>query len=183
MTDLGLVAWSSRRRHRRCGRWGLLASGVGGLGALALAARPPARPQLIYNASASAPIGYYWVRPASRLQRGELVLVRPPPRVAAFAAERGYLPASVLLVKRIAALGGDRVCSDGSRLAINARPVVRLLRADRLGRPLPAWIGCRPLRPYEALLLMDDVAASFDSRYFGPVSVRAVVGRLDRAGR
>ena len=50
------------------------------------------------------------------------------------------------------------------------------LPADRLGRPLPSWPQCRQLRPGELFLLSATNPASFDSRYFGPVSASAVIG-------
>jgi conjugative transfer signal peptidase TraF len=154
-----------------------------GIGVLAAARAPGGRPLVVYNASASAPIGDYWVGPPRPLRRGDLVLARTPASVRALAAARGYLPASVFLVKRIAALGGDRVCGDGSVLRIDGRVAARPLRTDRMGRPLVAWRGCRRLRADEVLLLMQGVPASFDGRYFGPTPAGEVVGRLRRAGR
>jgi len=49
---------------------------------------------------------------------------------------------------------------------------------DREGRPLPAWQGCRPLAPGEVFLLMANIPASFDGRYFGPIPRAAIIGRL-----
>jgi type IV secretory pathway protease TraF len=49
---------------------------------------------------------------------------------------------------------------------------------DRLGRPLPSWTDCRLLDGDEAFLLMEGVADSFDSRYFGPIHTTAIIGRL-----
>jgi type IV secretory pathway protease TraF len=43
---------------------------------------------------------------------------------------------------------------------------------------LPHWDGCRTLQADELFLLMAAVPDSFDSRYFGPVSLSAVIGRL-----
>jgi type IV secretory pathway protease TraF len=45
-----------------------------------------------------------------------------------------------------------------------------------LGRPLPSWQQCRRLEPGELFLLSVTNPASFDSRYFGPVSASAVIG-------
>jgi conjugative transfer signal peptidase TraF len=146
----------------------LLVSDLGG-------ARPPL---VIYNASASAPIGFYRVLPAPRLARGELILARPPQTVRSLAAERGYLPADVPLVKRVAALSGDTVCAAEGSVAINGTPAAVALAADGRGRPLPAWSGCRVLRADETFLLMAEVRDSFDSRYFGPVSTDSVIGKL-----
>ncbi|MGU5710215.1 S26 family signal peptidase [Aeromonas caviae] len=54
--------------------------------------------------------------------------------------------------------------------------VLTRLPADRLGRPLPSWQHCRPLAEGELFLLSVTNPASFDSRYFGPVSASAVIG-------
>src|SRR5689334_17309906 len=48
-------------------------------------------PQLIWNASASVPLGLYRVLPARTPHVGEVVVVRPPDALADFLAERGYL--------------------------------------------------------------------------------------------
>jgi type IV secretory pathway protease TraF len=40
-------------------------------------------PRFTWNASASAPIGLYAIKPASQLQLNDLVVVRPPEDVAA----------------------------------------------------------------------------------------------------
>ena len=43
--------------------------------------------------------------------------------------------------------------------------------------PLPRWQGCRRLGADELFLIATDSAASFDSRYFGPVTRDRVIGR------
>jgi conjugative transfer signal peptidase TraF len=134
-------------------------------------------PRLIWNASASAPIGLYQVRSQGAFVRGELVLVRPPQWVRSFAAARGYLPNTVPMLKRIAAENGDTVCRERDVITISHRVVAHTLSADRAGRALPVWSGCTKLGQGEIFLLMDGVRASFDSRYFGAVPTTAIVGR------
>lgn len=136
------------------------------------------RPRLIWNATASAPTGFYVVVQASTLHRGDLVLAVPPSSVQRFAAERDYLPVGIPLVKHIGALGGDDVCSTDNVITINGHVAVRRLTSDHLHRLLPAWTGCRTLSNSELLLLNEDVATSFDGRYFGPTATAAVLGRL-----
>ena len=51
-----------------------------------------------------------------------------------------------------------------------------MLPADRLGRELPSLQLCRRLEPGELFLLSVTNPASFDSRYFGPVSASTVIG-------
>jgi conjugative transfer signal peptidase TraF len=145
-----------------------------------LAALAPARPipRLVWNATASAPIGLYWVRPGEPIARGDLVLATLPDEARRLAAERRYLPSNVPAVKRVAARVGDRICGAGDRILVNGVVAAERLKADGQGRPLPAWQGCRVLYRDEVFLLMEGVPASFDGRYFGPVGTDHVIGRL-----
>ena len=146
--------------------------------AIGLPTVSPSAPLIVYNASASAPLGFYRLVVGSAIQRGDLVLARLPEEAARLAATRDYLPASVPVVKRVAALAGDLVCADSGVVVINDRVVADTLLIDREGRPLPAWHGCRPLSAGEIFLLMEGAWTSFDSRYFGPVNTAAIIGRL-----
>ena len=67
-------------------------------------------PKLVWNASASVPIGLYAVRPTGTLHIAELVVVTPPEPLARFLDERRYLPKGVPLLKRVLALPGQTVC-------------------------------------------------------------------------
>lgn len=148
-----------------------------GLAALGFASLAEPAPRLIWNASASAPLGLYWVSRTAP-SRGDLVLAELPPDARRLAAERGYLPDGVPLGKRVAALGGDRVCTIEDAMLVNGRPIAERLAHDSLGRALPRWTGCRRLAGDELFLLMEGVPGSFDGRYFGPVRRAAVIGRL-----
>jgi conjugative transfer signal peptidase TraF len=171
------MAWVSGNRRFLPGRGCAAAIATVAVG-MAFLASGRHGPLLIFNASASAPIGFYRVQASARIDRGDLVLVRTPESVRALAAERNYLPASVPLVKRIAALPGAAVCAVGRIITIDGRSVAERLAFDREGRPLQAWSGCRKLEANEIFLLMEDAPDSFDSRYFGPVLMSAAIGRL-----
>lgn len=138
----------------------------------------PIQPRLIWNVTASAPRGLYLLSSELTLRRGDLMLVRPPTWVRDFAARRGYLAAGVPLVKRIAALAGDRLCGTADAVWINGRAIARRHRRDGHQRPLPAWVGCKTLGPGDELLLMADVSDSFDGRYFGPTPIANNLGHL-----
>jgi conjugative transfer signal peptidase TraF len=144
---------------------------VGALAGLGLAALAfgPSTPRFVWNASASAPLGLYLVEQTAALGKGDLVLAWAPDSARRMAAERGYLPESVPLTKRIVAVSGDTVCGRHSLLLINGWVAAIQLPADPQGRPLTPWTGCRVLGPGEVLLLMAEVWDSFDSRYFGPI--------------
>ena len=155
-----------------------------GFAALAWAAFVSPLPRLTYNPSDSVAVGWYRVDPldhrASSLPRllsvGSIVLVPLPTEAAALAAQRGYLPTRVPLLKRVGALAPQHVCIVAGQVRIDGVPSAAVLRADRLGRPLPSWRQCRRLHPGELFLLSRTNPASFDSRYFGPVSASAVIG-------
>lgn len=134
------------------------------------------RPLLLWNASASSPVGLYIVYPPGRPRAGDMVIAWAPAAARRLAAARGYLPASVPLVKRVAAADGDRVCARGESVSVNG-PVVAVRRArDPSGRRLPWWSGCARLGTGD-LLLLSNAAAAFDGRYFGITRAREVLGR------
>jgi conjugative transfer signal peptidase TraF len=135
------------------------------------------RPLLAWNASASAPRGLYIIGAAAQPAVDALTLVRPPLALARFLGARGYVPASVPLLKRIAAVAPQTVCRRGLAILIDDHAVARAFRRDRLGRPLPAWRGCRRLRRGEVFLLNADAPYSLDSRYFGPLPASSIIGR------
>ena len=134
-------------------------------------------PKLIWNASASVPIGLYAVQPGSPLKHGDLVIAAPSGPLAAFLSERRYLPKDVPLLKHVAALPGEIVCRHGLVITIDGTAVASALTRDRADRPLPVWQGCRKLTSTEIFLLNRAVPDSFDGRYFGPLTVTSVIGR------
>lgn len=134
-------------------------------------------PRVVWNASASAPIGLYRIEPLPDPPLGALVAVTPPPALARWLAERGYLGERVPLLKHVAARPGQIVCRIGAVVSVDARPVVIALERDGRSRPLPFWKGCRTLRAGELLMLNPDHADSMDGRYFGPLPASTVLGR------
>lgn len=134
-------------------------------------------PRVVWNASASAPIGLYRIEPLPDPPNGALVAVTPPVPLARWLAERGYLGERVPLLKHVAAKPGQRVCRIGVVVSIDTRPVVVARERDGMGRPLPVWQGCRTLRAGELLMLNPDHADSMDGRYFGPLPASTVLGR------
>jgi type IV secretory pathway protease TraF len=154
----------------------LAASGVGvaALLAPALMQLPPA---LLWNATASAPIGLYRVHQSRSFAVGDWVAARAPDSLQTMLAQRRYLPPGVPLVKQIAAVAPQVVCRFGARVTVDQRPAARALIDDRLGRFLPVWRGCRVLQP-DAYFLLNPAPASLDGRYFGTTPLRDIVGRL-----
>ena len=145
---------------------------------LVSAFRHPA-PRLIWNASASVPIGLYAVRPVDALYLSELVVVDPPKPLAGFLAARGYLPKGVPLLKHVLALPGQTICRSSSAITVDGVAVGFALDHDHLSRPLPVWQGCGVLAAHEVFLMNQQSEASLDGRYFGPLPASAIVGRAD----
>lgn len=137
----------------------------------------PVTPRLVWNASASAPIGLYRIDPDARPSVGDLVAIRPPDALAAFLAERGYVGRGALLLKPIGAVTDQRVCRIGLSVSVDSAVVAEARERDRLGRNLPNWQGCVRLGESDVFLLNPAVPDSLDGRYFGPIDVDAVVGR------
>lgn len=134
-------------------------------------------PRLIWNASASAPIGFYEVAPADDLRLDDLVIVEPPEPLARFLSDRGYLPRGLPLVKRVLALPGQTVCRRDLLVTIDGIAIAPARERDRSGRPLPVWQGCRTIAPAEVFLMNWDVPDSLDGRYFGPLTTSSILGR------
>jgi conjugative transfer signal peptidase TraF len=155
-----------------------------GFAALAWASFVSPLPRLTYNPSDSVAVGWYRVDPLdyrvgslpSPLSVNSIVLVPLPADAAALAAQRGYLPTRIPLLKRVGAIAPQKVCITGGIVRIDGVPSAAVLRADRLGRLLPSWQQCRRLETGELFLLSVTNAASFDSRYFGPVAASTVIG-------
>ena len=122
---------------------------------------------LIVNVTPSVPLGLYW-RHHRAAVRGDFVLIALPPHLRTLAIDRDYLRHDHHLLKKVVAVGSDRVCRHGHSVWINNHIRVWARRNDALGRALPAWFGCRGLTDDE-LFILGTHPSSFDSRYFGPI--------------
>ncbi|RAZ72430.1 S26 family signal peptidase [Mesorhizobium atlanticum] len=137
----------------------------------------PVPTKLVWNASASTPIGFYRVDSAGAFSVSDLVAVKPPEPLATFLAGRGYLPKGVLLLKHILAVSGQTVCRNKFTIAVDGSDVGVALERDHVGRGLPTWQGCLRI-PIGAVFLMNRQARdSLDGRYFGLVSTDHIIGR------
>jgi conjugative transfer signal peptidase TraF len=152
---------------------GLLASFALGCAALGLGVR--------YNGTPSFPEGFY-LETRKIAQRGDLVFVSlPSSPVIEMAKSRGYLSVAYCsvnhLIKRLAAVAGDRVTIDSAGVSVNGAHLAN-------SAPLPCDADARPLAPFPlkdyvlepgAILLISEYnPASFDSRYFGPLEATAI---------
>lgn len=142
----------------------------------------------VWNATASVPTGLYLIWGKASVHVGERVAIAPPPSLRRLLAERRYLPAGVPLLKRVAAVRGQRVCRSGRSITVDGDYVGEARLRDRAGRLLPAWSGCHVLRSRELFFMSPAAPDSFDGRYFGVLRLADVIGRAtpvwtDEAGR
>jgi type IV secretory pathway protease TraF len=181
MTTISTTGPVPHPRSRLRARLVLAGFAAVGLAALAWAAFVQPLPRLTYNPSDSVAVGWYRIEPFDRAPPRCHVRcpwtascwcrcpTGPPGCAARLPADR------VPLLKR----GRSRAATRLHRRRPGShrrRAGGRRLPADRLGRPLPSLQLCRRLEPGELFLLSVTNPASFDSRYFGPVSASAVIG-------
>ncbi|MGE0530768.1 MAG: S26 family signal peptidase [Hyphomonadaceae bacterium] len=126
---------------------------------------------ILFNHSPSVPVGFY-VRGAGDLERGMFVTVRARDVAPAEAAAHDYDDEGDRFIKRLAAVAGQHVCSDGRMLSVDGVEVAMV--QNRADAP-QGWVGCRILASSE-ILLLGDSADSFDGRYWGPIRSDLIEG-------
>ena len=152
----------------------VMALGTMGIGYPALTPMPI---KLLWNASASAPIGLYTIDFDGPFDVTDLVVVDAPEPLAAFMAEHGYLPKGVPLLKRVLGVSRQTVCRSNLTITVDGVEMGEALERDRVGRSMPVWQGCRTVAHGELFLMNSGVRDSFDGRYFGPLPAAVVIGR------
>lgn len=140
-----------------------------------------------FNTGISYPSGLYRLTPdVQQYRTGDLVLFCPPNNVVTrMALTRGYLkhgpcPGGFMsVIKKVMATGGDDV-TFGRLVSINAIPVpgIRMQVADSQGRPLPLPPPLTLLPDTYFMLSDHRPVVSFDSRYYGPVPAKNVIGHI-----
>ena len=136
------------------------------------------------NTTSSMPRGFYIT---TKDERAPLVEFCPEGVFSQLSSERGYRPAGICpdghapLVKPVIAGARDRVAVSAEGIRVNGRllPNTVAKNSDSAGRPLPVWQpGIYAVAPGSLWVASTYHPNSFDSRYFGPVSVRAIRHRL-----
>lgn len=132
--------------------------------------------------SASAPPGLYLLTYRAPA-RGAWVAACLPAPLSRFGRERDYLGVGACpggateVLKRVAALPGDRVTVSATGLVVNGSPLRRTARRarDTAGRPIPRVPdGSYLVAPGTLWVYSDEVPTSWDSRYFGAVPLAGV---------
>ena len=130
---------------------------------------------VLVNVTRSEPLGLY-VRTNLAPIPGRLIAFSAPAAAFPFAnGDLSYLH-HVPLLKMVAAGPGDRVCANSDHVVINGQLGPLIAKVDQQRRALPHWAECRTLRAGELFALAAHIPNSFDSRYFGPVRLSAIIG-------
>lgn len=119
------------------------------------------------------------------LERGMLVLACLPDEVAKFAYERNYIASGKCkggyapVGKYIQAISGEEVRFTSEGIFVNGKLIElsKPYEMDGEGRSMPVMLQDMVL-PKDELVLLNNYAGSFDSRYYGPIPSRYVVGTL-----
>ncbi len=140
--------------------------------------------ELRINWTESMPFGLYQ-RTSPALVRGEWVAVCLDGEAARIARERRYVIAGSCasgvteIVKRIAAIPGDRIVLGQGGVRVNGEPIAgsQLLDRDSQGEPLAhAEEGEFVLADDSYWVMGTNVRRSWDSRYFGSIEREQIVG-------
>lgn len=142
---------------------------------------------LCFNWTFSAPVGVYRELPGP-FRRDDLALLCLPSGIESLGRARSYLSAgscgsgSSPVVKQVVALPGDEVEVGQNFFAVNGRMLDRseLRDVDSIGRPLAhVPLGHRKVSDGEAWVLGIYRERSWDSRYFGPIPIESIIGRVE----
>ncbi len=150
-----------------------------GLGSVAIAALIFApflgqQKRLIWNRTASAPIGLYWVKNGP-VAYDRWAVLSPKSDASEWVQQNGYVGEDWPLVKQIAGLPGDKICRENQVILINGEVRAIALEQDHLERDLPVWSSCRTLLVDE-IFLLNKHPKSLDGRYFGVTTLEDVDG-------
>lgn len=134
------------------------------------------RPQdrLIWNRTASAPIGFYWLNNAP-FSQDRWVVVSASSDNARWASRRGYIGKDWPLLKKVAGVSGDEICRFEGSITLNGEQIAHAKSHDTQGRALPVWAGCIFLSQAEVFLI-NQHPDSLDGRYFGPTNLNDLDG-------
>jgi signal peptidase I len=103
------------------------------------------------------------------VHRGDIVVFARPPRDYAD-------PGIKDLVKRVIGLPGERISSEGNEVLINGKVLAEpwLPKNEPLGQPIESQV----IPKGDYFVMGDNRPDSLDSRYFGPIPGRLIVGRV-----
>jgi conjugative transfer signal peptidase TraF len=141
---------------------------------------------LAWNSTPSMARGIWRVTALNHLDRGQAITLCLPEAAARLGRQRGYLDAgdcpggAETLIKVAAAIPGDLVEVSIAGMSVNGIliPHSRPLAADDLNRPMQTMEHGIYRVSHDQVWVVGDVdRRSYDSRYFGPITLTDVRGR------
>ena len=147
-------------------------------------------PTVITIVGASLPDGIAWLEPGAPVARGQIAQECLPPALATYALEHRILPKwnaspcpgqAMMLGKIVAAVAGDEVAVSASGVSVNGRlwPMSTIKKVDANGHRIDLRLFDGAFRvPRGEVLLLGWSPDSWDGRYWGPVPVSSIRGRI-----
>ncbi|MCR9078562.1 MAG: S26 family signal peptidase [Hyphomonadaceae bacterium] len=155
-------------------KWLSIGVGFAAIAALILAPFLGLQKHLIWNRTASAPIGFYWVKD-SPVAYDRWAVLSPKSDASHWAETHGFVGKDWPLLKAIAGLPGDKICREDQAILINGEVRALAVKQDHMKRDLPVWSGCHMLSEDE-IFLLNAHPKSLDGRYFGVTRIEDVDG-------
>jgi len=121
------------------------------------------------NLTRSQPDWVYIISPVKVIRRGE--------KVAFLFQGSRYYPAGTLFVKEVVGLPGDRIENSSEAVWINGEKVGAVRATDSEGRAVAPFVY-RGRIPKGAYFVMAHAPNSYDSRYFGWVEEKQIIGEV-----
>jgi len=136
--------------------------------------------KVIYNNTPSYPMGLYLVEKKASYDKGDLVLVCMGDNKDFLSKNKGYIKKSIIyckngfapLIKKIVAMDGDKVEVTQREVLINGQ---KQKNSSLIEEVKPCY-GVHTLKQGEMWIMSDYHPASFDSRYFGTVATKNILG-------
>lgn len=139
---------------------------------------------LRFNITTSLPVGFWKIdKNFKSIKKGDYVWFTPTKQIADFGIERGYLQKipecknnTFPLLKCVYGLPGDKYSFNNDQIYINNEPVEMLKRRvlDSKGRTMP--VISNNIVPKDQLFVLTIHPYSFDSRYYGTISIKNIEG-------
>lgn len=130
---------------------------------------------LVYNYTNSVPLGLYLILPIP-VQKGDLIAFEPPYKAKELIRQRKYLRTDAYLIKHIAGVPGDQLCTCDDTLLVDGINYGTIARKDREGRELTPYHYCGKIND-GFIVAIKGMKNSFDSRYYGPVPEENIIGK------
>ncbi|KTD64444.1 conjugative transfer signal peptidase TraF [Legionella spiritensis] len=137
------------------------------------------------NLTDSIPSGLYRITDIKNLKNAFVIFCPEDKPAFQQARDRGYIDSGLCpgnygyLMKKVVAIKGDNISVIDEGVFVNRQriPFSKPISTDGMNRPLPEWHAKDyPLKEDELLTMTSQSSWSFDSRYYGPVSIKQIKG-------